>query len=351
MKPLHLSIVGAALLIVAQLFASFVAQPLRPEVNRVEGGAFFAELPPGEVAGTLMLGGFRGMAIDFLWLRAVKAKDEARYYESVALFDLISRVQPRFEKVWEFMAWDMAYNIGFYVDQEDDKWSWYLAGLRANLRGVELNPDSERLLRHLAWMYFHKGDNFMRRIEATNWEPIIRDAVASYQLDMPMPDGASLSSFALAEYFYRLSVFVSEREQDKQPAFVRRMVPLAIDRDANRIRNRGKHYAALCRYVDALDAWQRINDWVANPTGHFRPGLDQNLSDESYQRNEGLLRRKMSALAERLAKNVEAGKLFARAVMERDVDKCRYLLAQAGTWRETIESENIRWLDEMARVE
>ena len=350
MKPLHYAGLGVALLIVAQLWASFVTYPLRPEVNRVEQGAFFAELPPGEVAGTLMLGGFRGMAIDFLWLRAVKAKDEARYYESVALFELISRVQPRFEKVWEYMAWDMAYNIGFYVDQDDDKWSWYLAGLKANLRGVELNPDSERLLRHLAWMYFHKGDNFMPRIEATDWGPVIGDAVASYQADMPMPAGASLSSFALAEYFYRLSVFVSEREQDKQPAFVRRMVPLSIDRDANRLRNRGKHFIALQRYVDALAAWQDISNWAVNPSGHFRPGLDQELTDESYQRNEGLLRRKMVALSARLSKAEETARLFARAVMERNIEQCRYLLAQPGTWRETITSNHIRWLDEMAQV-
>lgn len=350
MKPLHCAGLGFALLIAAQLWASFVSYPLRPEVNRVEQGAFFAELPPGEVAGTLMLGGFRGMAIDFLWLRAVKAKDEARYYESVALFELISRVQPRFEKVWEFMAWDMAYNIGFYVDQEDDKWSWYLAGLKANLRGVELNPDSERLLRHLAWMYFHKGDNFMPRIEATQWQPILKDAVASYQADLPLPEQESLSSFALAEYFYRLSVFVSEREQDKQPAFVRRMVPLAIDRDANRLRNRGKHFIALQRYVDALAAWQDIRNWVLNPSGHFRPGLDQDLSDDSYQRNEGLLRRKMIALSERLARNDETAQAFGRAVMERNVEQCRYLLAQPGTWRETINSDQIRWLDEMAQV-
>ena len=287
MSVKQLLLCGVTLLLLAQLFASFVVYPLRPEANQNTPDGFFAELPPGEVAGTLMLGGFRGMAIDFLWLRAIKAKDEARYYESVALFDLISRVQPRFEKVWEYMAWDMAYNIGHYVDQKDDKWSWYLAGLRANLRGVEVNPDSERLLRHVAWMFFHKGDNYMEYIEQAEWQPVIADAVAQYQDVMPMPTAKSVSSFVLAEYFYRLSVMVAERGQRKQPVFVRRMVPLAIDRDGNRLRNRGLHMQALKRYVDALSAWQDIKEWVENPTGYYRPNMDTIFSDESYQRNEG----------------------------------------------------------------
>jgi len=346
MKPLHHALIGCGLLILAQIWASLVLSDARPVMKHSENNSFFAELPPGEVAGTLMLGGFRGMAIDLLWLRAIQAKNDARYYESVALFDLISRVQPRFERVWEYMAWDMAYNIGFEVDQQDDKWSWYLAGLKANLRGIEVNPDSERLLRHAAWMYFHKGENYMRRIEATDWAPVVKNALATYQDELPFPREDSLSSFRLAEYFYRLAVFVAERQQSHQPVFVRRMVALAIDRDANRLRNRGSHYLALTRYVDALSQWQDIRRWSQNPTGYFRKGLDPILTDESYQRNEGSLRRKMANLGELLAVDIEIGKRFAAAALHRDIKQCRGLLNQKKLWREQIESASIQWLDE-----
>lgn len=346
MRPLQLTLLGFVVLLLAQAFASYALQSLRPEFREREQDSFFRELPPGEVAGTLMLGGFRGMAIDFLWLRAVQAKEAGRFHESVALFDLISRVQPRFERVWEYMAWDMAYNIGHEVDQENDKWSWYLAGLKANLRGVTVNPDSERLLRHLAWMYFHKGEHFMRRIEDVDWRPIVQDAVAIYQDDIPLPDQESLSSFQLAEYFYRLSVLVGERQHDRQPAFVRRMVPLAVDRDGNRLRNRGQHFQALQRYVDALAAWQVIKAWTKNPTGHYRSGIDQTLSDESYQRNEGLLRRKMINLAGQLSVDTETADAFSAAVQQRDIEDCRSLLQQRERWREHIRTSTTGWLDE-----
>ena len=346
MSPRRLLVLAFVLFCAAQAVATWLVDPARPEAQELQGASYFAELPAGEVAGTLMLGGFRGMAIDFLWLRAVQAKNDARYYESVALFDLISRVQPRFERVWEYMAWDMAYNIGHYVDQVDDKWSWYLAGLRSNLRGIEVNPSSERLLRHLAWMFFHKGENYMERIEQLDWQPVLADALASYQADLALPAQEHFSSFALAEYFYRLSVMVAERRGSKQPVFVRRMVPLAMDRDANRLRNRGEHYAALQRYVDALAEWQRIKEWAMNPNGYFRPDLDPSLTDESYQRNEGLLRRKMANLGQRLALQATDGQAFADAVLARDIVRCRALLADRSLWRKQIQTSRIQWLDE-----
>ncbi len=346
LPPLKLAGMGLGLLILAQIWASFFVFDARPQAQRQEQESFFAELPAGEIAGTLMLGGFRGMAIDFLWLRAIQAKNDARYYESVALFDLISRVQPRFERVWEYMAWDMAYNIGHYVDQKDDKWSWYLAGLKANLRGVQVNPSSERLLRHLAWMFFHKGETYMERIESVTWQPIIEAAVKTYQSEIAMPMGKQLSSFQLAEYFYRLSVLVADREESRQPVFVRRMVALAIDRDANRVRNRGQHFLALQRYVEALQAWQDIIAWSQNPSGYHRGQLDIRLTDESYQRNEGGLRRKMSNLGKLLAKESKTGEAFAQAAMKRDIKTCHALMAQSDLWNEHIETATIQWLDE-----
>ncbi|MFM2089826.1 MAG: hypothetical protein RLZZ127_315, partial [Planctomycetota bacterium] len=50
---------------------------------------------PGEVAGTQLLGGFRGLACDLLWMRAMQARDTRRTYESVALAGAITRIQPR----------------------------------------------------------------------------------------------------------------------------------------------------------------------------------------------------------------------------------------------------------------
>ncbi|NRA39165.1 MAG: hypothetical protein HRU15_13555 [Planctomycetes bacterium] len=348
MKPAHHLILALVLFVVAQLMASFVIAEIKPGAQHRADQAYHAELPPGEIAGTLMLGGFRGIAIDFLWLRAIRAKNDARYYESVALYELISRVQPRFERVWEYMAWEMAYNIGHYVDQDADKWSWFLAGARANVHGIEVNPQSERLLRHAAWLFFHKGENYMDLIEQQDWLPMLSKMATAYAQDVSLPQqGKNLSNYALAEYFYRLSVHVDIAENAQQPAFVRRMICIAMDRDGNRLRNRGQHYQALHRYLDAMVEWQTVLAWANDES---RPGrwrsFDPGMALDSFDRNEGSLRRKSANIALRLAKDEKIGKAFSAAVLARDIELCRTMLADRSAWREHISAASIQWLDE-----
>ena len=160
-----------------------LAYPLRPSANLVAGvdnNAFsegatadddlrtvFVEMDAGEFAGTLMLGGLRGLVTDLVWMRAMDAKDRRAYFESVSLFQLISKLQPRFSKVWEFGSHDLAYNIGYEAESDADKFSWFVAGAEFNRQGVIRNPRDEKLLRHLAWMFFHKGETLMEEVEAT----------------------------------------------------------------------------------------------------------------------------------------------------------------------------------------
>ena len=89
-----------------------------------------------------MLGGFRGLAIDLLWMRATGAKDAGRFYESVALFQLISKTQPQFEVVWEYMAWDMAYNISAQLESREAKYAWFLSASAPQPRVPAQSPVS-----------------------------------------------------------------------------------------------------------------------------------------------------------------------------------------------------------------
>ncbi|MFW5829060.1 MAG: hypothetical protein ACOCXA_02260, partial [Planctomycetota bacterium] len=83
MRPRSVLALGLSCLLLAQLVGLYGVQPRRPASPLPEG--WFGALPPGEQVGLLMLGGFRGLAIDLLWLRAVQAKRDGRFYESVAL--------------------------------------------------------------------------------------------------------------------------------------------------------------------------------------------------------------------------------------------------------------------------
>src|SRR5689334_1300347 len=114
MSPRWRLLLGIGLLVAAQALASGPLAAKRRAFAPVQEKSYEA-YTPGEFAGTLLLGGFRGLACDLLWISADTAKEKGEFYKSLALFDAISRIQPRFEQVWTFMAWDMAYNIGHEV--------------------------------------------------------------------------------------------------------------------------------------------------------------------------------------------------------------------------------------------
>jgi hypothetical protein len=347
----HLAI-GVACLVVAQLLASGPLKRLRQDQAPVHEA--YEALTPGEFAGTLLLGGFRGLACDLLWVRADEGKDHGRYYESLALYRAISRIQPRFEQVWTYMAWDMAYNIGHEVEDEDAKWTWMLQGLEANARGCARNPQSERLLRHFAWMFNHRGDLFHDEIERARWAPLIQPLVDAVNRQVPaerrlppVPEGAGLSNFRLASILYRACVTLSDARELHMAHSTPCMVPLTIESDGNLLRNRGRHLEALRVWLEALDAWRGLHDRYSAMSGRLGQE-DQSQHDialDSYARNEGRLRRKAEQLARMLAPDTQRGDMVAAAILERRFGDARAALAEPG-WAETATFGRIRWLDE-----
>lgn len=348
-RPLRLLALAAGLLVAAQVLAT-VAAPKRDVAGL--GG-----LPPGEFAGTLMLGGFRGLACDLLWLRAVSAKEAGRFYESVALAEAITQVQPRFADVWQHLAHDLAYNISFEADGPDQRYSWFVAGTRANARGVERNPGVERLLRHLAWMFHHKGDLFHSRIEAQDWAEVInpllavvRERTGDTARAAALPAGPGNSNFTIAHRLYAASVALGEFDQrsgrGRPPAFVRRMAAHTLDADGNRLRNRGEHLQAISTWIAAGEEWARVQTWMDLPVTEEGEKRARNSTAEVLGRSEGRVRRKAAAMALQLAPDEAAGIAAADAILARKWDEARRLLAQPG-WKKTAGAEGrIRWLDE-----
>lgn len=339
-------VAGAVLLGAAQIVAIAAA----PRREAAELGA----LPPGEFAGTLMLGGFRGLACDLLWLRASSAKEQGRHYESVALAEAITRVQPKFADVWQHLAHDLAYNIAFAADGADARYAWFSAGAEANLRGIERNPGEERLVRHLAWMFNHRGDQFHRQIEAADWAARLAPALAAVRrhLDLAEPAAAPApprSNFAIAHELYTLCAEMAARRPAsvRTPSFVRRMAAHALDADGNRLRNRGEHLAAVRRWLDAAEAWRAVQAWLDGLADDAAGREARYWTSEVMQRSEGRLRRKAADLARLLAPTPDDGEAAALAIVERRLDAARALLSAPG-WLASAGSAapGVSWLDE-----
>jgi len=106
---------------------------------------------------TVMLGPFRGVIADVLWIRVSRLQDEGKYFELVQLADLITKLEPRFPEVWDYHAWNMAYNVSVYFDDPEERWRWVQNG--ANLikdEGLKYNPTNAKLHDRLSWIYQHK---------------------------------------------------------------------------------------------------------------------------------------------------------------------------------------------------
>ena len=115
--------------------------------------------PPSLAFATVAMGAFRGLVVDVLWLRADRLKEQGQFFDAKQLAEWISILQPRFPSVWEFHAWNMAYNISVTIPatQPDQRWHWVKNGYELlRDRGIPLNPKAILLYRELARIFQHK---------------------------------------------------------------------------------------------------------------------------------------------------------------------------------------------------
>jgi len=116
-------------------------------------------MPPTLAFATVAMGAFRGLVVDILWMRADKLKEEGQFFDARQLAEWITMLQPRFASVWEFHAWNMAYNISVAIpaSQPEQRWRWVKNGFELlRDQGIPLNPKAIQLYRELARILQHK---------------------------------------------------------------------------------------------------------------------------------------------------------------------------------------------------
>lgn len=117
---------------------------------------------PPQVALGIAMGAFRGLFVNFLWIRANNMKEEGRFYDSMDLAKAITKLQPRYPQVWVFNAWNMAYNISVQTQTEPERWAWVRAGINLMRdQGLPNNPNDMLLHKELGWIFLHKIGGYM----------------------------------------------------------------------------------------------------------------------------------------------------------------------------------------------
>jgi hypothetical protein len=237
--------------------------------------------PPSLAFATVAMGAFRGLVVDVLWIRADKLKDEGQFFDAKQLAEWITVLQPRFAQVWEFQAWNMAYNISVAIpaSQPDQRWQWVKNGYEIlRDRGIPLNPKSILLYRELGRIFQHKiGSNsddahkYYKLQLALAMEPLLGpadndwfEALAKAPADWPqLAADANISPLVAA-------LKAADKTFEDETQFVGnylslRQNPARFDPAAFKVIDRFRATKALKSFDVFAKAWQLRSVWKLDP--------------------------------------------------------------------------------------
>jgi hypothetical protein len=270
---------GASVLLTGEVSASYGRAKLG-YADRAE------DSDPPEVGLGIAMGAFRGLFVNWLWLRANKAKDKGNYYEAYNLAKTITKLQPRFPRVWAFHAWNMAYNISVVTQTQEERWQWVSDGIRL-LRdeGIPANPNDLLVHKELAWIFLHKiqahmddANQFYKWALANEWQVVMGPP--------PRGSGPGRPRAQVVDEFVAWVERVSRakdtlediyRERPSVEALVKR-----ISDEAGIDVRTAEGQRAVLRDWEGARAFLRLQGSLTNVTmGGFRTRLAGVLSDQS----------------------------------------------------------------------
>ncbi|NOX97932.1 MAG: hypothetical protein GXO98_07750 [Nitrospirae bacterium] len=204
---------------------------LRVEKELVETD-IFETTTPSDIWGTLLLAGFRGVAVDMLWVQAINLQQEGKFFELLTLYQLILDLQPHFVNIWAYSAWNMAYNISNDMETKEQKWQWIQKGLALLRKGIKRNPKSYILYFELGWFYFHK-------VEADPYY------------------GEQLKKEGKNNYFLALYWFKQASKIEPHPSYVERIIAHTWEKLAARAEREGNIEKRDEYRIEALRQWKK----------------------------------------------------------------------------------------------
>jgi len=112
------------------------------------------DIDPVEFLGSGMIGGLRGVMIDYLWIKVISLEQKHEYYEIRPLIELIQKLQPNLASTWSFNSWNLANNIITDYRSGQDKWRWIKQGIEVIEEGKRKLPGSTEVWFQCGWIYY-----------------------------------------------------------------------------------------------------------------------------------------------------------------------------------------------------
>ena len=86
------------------------------------------------------------MLCSYRWVEVLRQQSQFQYEEVSRLGQEICELQPYVEQSWNYLAWNMAFNLFIEAgESEDSQWMWLSRGLDHYDEGLRWNPQSKLL--------------------------------------------------------------------------------------------------------------------------------------------------------------------------------------------------------------
>ncbi len=114
------------------------------------------EISPASETMKLASLGMRGVAASMLWKKSHEYHVLHEWDRLKATLNNILLLQPHFDKVWEFQAHNLAYNVSTEFDDYRQRYEMVREGTEFLTKGVRQNTKAPRLIWYTGWFYGSK---------------------------------------------------------------------------------------------------------------------------------------------------------------------------------------------------
>lgn len=131
------------------------------------GEPSLGNVDPASATMNLVLLGMRGIAANILWMEADHLKETKNWSQLESTVESIILLQPHFQSVWKFQAWNLGYNVSAECDAVPDRYFYVKKGMKFLMRGIERNQKVPELEHDL-------GDYFGKKIGRSDEKLLFR---------------------------------------------------------------------------------------------------------------------------------------------------------------------------------
>ena len=143
------------------IVAGLMQAPVRETLNKSElitpEAQKIIETDPQLALVKAIPGGLRAIGLNYFWFRSRLFHDEGRHFDAYDLAKVICTLQPHRAEVWDFQAWNMAWNISVKCKSKQQRWRWIYNGIKLlRDKGIPHNPNEGKLYKSLSWIFQNK---------------------------------------------------------------------------------------------------------------------------------------------------------------------------------------------------